>query len=153
MNGSNASTTVALWAPRELGNLVQRNTPLVTEECEGQVTVTDPCHPLYGRTLKLSGLACLPGHVRHCQVEIVPGQIGFVPVRCTDLSTEPRPEPTILTPVAIEELVAAFQAMRLARRCNHASRGKSARLGSSSQGGTRGRGRSHRPRAHGGGGE
>src|SRR5262245_23614796 len=52
-------------------NLVQRNTPLITEECEGQVTVTDPCHPLYGRTLKLSGLARLPGHVRHCQVEVL----------------------------------------------------------------------------------
>src|SRR5690349_3398267 len=102
--------------PPVWGNPDQRNTPLVTEECEGQVTVTDPCHPLYGRTLKLSGLARLPGHVRHCQVEVLPGQIGFVPVRCTDLSTEPRPEPTILTPAAIEELVAAFQAIRAGRR-------------------------------------
>jgi hypothetical protein len=62
------------------------------------IAVTDPCHPLYGRTLKLSGLTRLPGHVRHCQVEVLPGRIGFVPVCCTNLSTEPRPEPTILTP-------------------------------------------------------
>jgi hypothetical protein len=135
------------------GNPDQRNTPLVTEECEGQVTVTDPCHPLYGRTLKLSGLARLPGHVRHCQVEVLPGRIGFVPVRCTDLSTEPRPEPTVLTPAAIEELVAAFQAIRAGRRCDHATRGQPTRLGSSPHRGTRRGGRSHRSRPHGGGGE
>src|SRR5262245_32124190 len=34
-----------------VANPNQRNTPLVTEECEGQVTVTDPTHPLFGRTL------------------------------------------------------------------------------------------------------
>jgi hypothetical protein len=111
------------------GNLAQRNTPLVTEECEGQVTVTDPCHPLYGRTLKLSGLARLPGHVRHCQVEVLPGRIAYIPVACTDLSTEPRPEPTVLTLAAIEELVAAFQATCSGRRSNHAAHPQPARLG------------------------
>ena len=55
------------WGSSGGQNLAQRNIPQVTEECEGQVTVTDPCHLLYGRTLKLSGLARLPGHVRHCQ--------------------------------------------------------------------------------------
>src|SRR5512135_1767197 len=118
------------WATAGRGKLVQRNTPLVTEECEGQVTVTDPCHPLYGRTLKLSGLARLPGHVRHCQVEVFPGRIAYIPVACTDLSTEPRPEPTVLTVPAVEALVAAFQAVR-GRRGNQADHPKSSRLDSS----------------------
>src|SRR5512135_2217460 len=108
-------------------NLVQRNTPLVTEECEGQVTVTDPCHPLYGRTLKLSGLARLPGHVRYCQVEVLPGRFAYIPVACTDLSADPRPEPTVLTVAAVEALVAAFQALR-GRRSHHAAHPKSPRL-------------------------
>ena len=97
----------------------------MTEECEGQVTVTDPGHPLYRRVLKLAGLASLPGHIRHCHVEIFPEQYGYVPVACTDLATEPRPEPTLLTVPALEELVATFQALRRARRHNHANHNKS----------------------------
>ncbi len=103
------------------GNLAQRNTPLVTEECEGQVTVTDPAHPLFGKAFKLSGLARLPGHVRHCQVEVLPGLIAYIPVASTDLSTEPRPEPTVLTVAAVEALLAAFQAVRSGRRGDHAA--------------------------------
>ena len=146
--------TAAWWGATGLGNLDQRNTPLVTEECEGQVTVTDPCHPLYGRTLKLSGLARLPGHVRHCQVEVLPGQIATSRSRCTDLSTEPRPEPTVLTLAAIEELVAAFQAVRVGRRCNHATRAQPSTSGHVlPHERTRRRHRGDRPRPHGGGGE
>jgi hypothetical protein len=114
----------------ELGNLAQRNTPLVTEECEGQVTVTDPGHPLFGKTFKLSGLARLPGHVRHCQVEVLPDLIAYIPVACTDLSAEPRPEPTVLTVVAVEALLAAFQAVRSGRRGDHEADPKPARLDS-----------------------
>src|SRR5512135_1006211 len=131
-------------------NLVQRNTPLVTEECEGQVTVTDPCHPLYGRTLKLSGLARLPGHVRHCQAEILPGRIVYIPVTSTDLSNEPRPEPTVLTVAAIEELVAAFQATRSGRRSNHAAHPQPARLGAPAPERARRRHRDDRQGPHGG---
>ena len=86
---------------QERENPSQRNTPLVTEECEGQVTVTDPSHPLYRRVLKLAGLASLPGHIRYCQVEILPDRYGYVPLSCTDLSTKPRPEPTLLTVTAL----------------------------------------------------
>jgi hypothetical protein len=110
-------------------NLAQRNTPLVTEECEGQVTVTDPGHPLFGKTFRLSGLARLPGHVRHCQVEVLPGLIAYIPVVSTDLCSEPRPEPTVLTVAAVEALLAAFQAVRSGRRSNHAADPKPARLG------------------------
>jgi hypothetical protein len=103
-------------------NHAQRNTPLVTEECEGEITVVDPCHPLFGRTLKLVGLASLAGHVRHCQVEIYPGRYGYVPVACTNLSTQPRPEPTLLTMDAMEDLLRIFQAACTAGRCKHAAK-------------------------------
>ena len=62
--GSISVRTAACWGVRELEKPAQRNTPLVTEECEGQVTVTDPAHPLFGRTFQLAGIARLPGAVR-----------------------------------------------------------------------------------------
>jgi hypothetical protein len=131
----------------------QRNTPLVTELCEGQITVTDPAHPLHGRVLKLVGLACLPGHIRHCQVELCPDQIAYIPVRSTNLSAEPRPEPTIVTATGIAKLVATFQAVAKVRRANHGHGKQSARLGATARQRTRGRQRGHRARPHGGGGE
>ena len=92
-----------------------------------------PVIPLFGKTFKLSGLARLPGHVRHCQVEVLPGLIAYIPVACTDLSTEPRPEPTVLTVAAVEALLAAFQAVRPGRRGDHAADPKPARLGTPAQ--------------------
>ena len=97
--------------------------------CEGQITVTDPGHPLYGRVLKLAGLAYLPGHIRHCQVELGPDQFAYIPVRSTNLSSEPRREPTVLTATAVAELVATFQAVATARRTTHANRNQSTGLG------------------------
>src|SRR5690242_12877496 len=77
----------------------------------------------------LSGLARLPGHVRHCQVEVLPDLIAYIPVASTDLSTEPRPEPTVLTVAAVEALLATFQAVRSGRRGDHAADPKPMRLG------------------------
>ena len=68
------------------GKPAQRNTPLVTEECEGQVTVTDPAHPLFGRTFQLAGMARLPGAVRYCQVHLFPNRLGYISVASTDLA-------------------------------------------------------------------
>ena len=148
--------TWSWWARAAWAKPSQRNTPLVTEVCEGQVTVTDPCHPLFGRTFLLAGIAYLPGHVRHCQVEICPGQFAFIPVRSTNLSPEPHPEPAALTATAIAELVATFQAEvagTQTRRNNHAQRHQSAGVGGTDRQPTRCHHRSHRRRAHGGGGE
>jgi hypothetical protein len=136
---------------RVQGTPAQSNTPLVTEACEGQVTVTDPTHPLYGRTLTLAGLARLPGHVRHCQVEILPGQYGYVPVASTNLQTTPRPEPTVLTLTAVEELVASFQVLGITRKVSHATTPKSRGLGPSAAGRASRRGRGRRSNPHGGG--
>jgi hypothetical protein len=121
--------------------------------CEGQVTVTDPGHPLFGRVFKLAGLAQLPGHVRPCQVETAPGQFGYLPVRSTDLSTQPRPQPTILTSSAVAELVAVFQAMPTARRTKHATNTQSRRVDHHARQRTSGHRRGHRASPHGGGGE
>jgi len=70
--------------------------------------------------LNLAGIAYLPGHVRHCQVEILAGQFGYIPVTSTDQSSTPRAEPTVLSVAAVEELVATFQAIPAARRGCHA---------------------------------
>jgi hypothetical protein len=61
----------------------QRDTPLDPQVSEGEITVTDPHHPLYGRTLKLNGFAFLLGHIRHCQVEIPAGRVDYVPLAST----------------------------------------------------------------------
>ncbi len=105
----------------------------MTEECEGQITITDPAHPLFGRVLRLAGIAYLPGHARHCQGELLPGQFGYIPVACTDQSPAPRPEPTVLTRDAVAELVAAFQAIPTARRDKHGKRTQSTRVDPTSQ--------------------
>jgi hypothetical protein len=135
------------------GKRSQRNTPLVTEVCEGEITVTDPGHPLYGRVLKLIGLAYLPGHVRHCQVELFKDRIAFIPFRSTNLSLEPRSESTVVTATAIAELVAIFQAVPKVRRTNHARGKEFARLGATARQRTHGRRRGDRSRPHGGGGK
>jgi len=134
-------------------NPAQRNTPLVTEECEGHVTVTDPRHPLFGKILKLAGVAYLPGHIRHCQVEILPGQFGHVPVSCTNLSTSPRPEPTLLTLAVIEELLAVFDAVGIARRRRHGSSTKPHGVGTPVPSRTRRGQSSHHSHSHGRGGK
>jgi hypothetical protein len=88
--------------------------------------------------------------VRHCQVEILPGQYGYVPVASTSLDTDPRPEPTLLTRSALEELVAAFQAACGTRRAMHGTKRKSSGLGSAAgRRATSGRRGNHR-HSHGG---
>jgi hypothetical protein len=61
----------------------QRDNPLDPQVSEGEITVTDSGHPLYGRTLKLNGFAFLLGQIRHCQVEIQSGRVDYVPLAST----------------------------------------------------------------------
>lgn len=112
---------------REPGNLNQHNTPLVTEVCAGEVTVTDPAHPLFGRVLKLSGLATLPGHVRHCHVETRAGCYGYVPVASTNRATNVarRPPESVLTAEAIADLLTLFEAESISREPEHERHRKS----------------------------
>ena len=109
------------------GNLNHHNTPLVTEVCAGEVTVTDPTHPLFGKTLRLSGLATLPGHVRHCHVEVRPGYYVYVPVASTDHASFPdfdSPK-SVLTKQAILDLVATFESASTLKRSKRERRAKS----------------------------
>ena len=91
------------------------------------------------------------GHVRHCQVEILPGQYGYIPVASTDLQAIPRPEPTVLTLAAIEELVVCAQGLGITRKARHATTRKPRSLGPSTARRTSGSGRGNRSRPHGGG--
>ena len=133
--------------------LNHHNTPLVSEECEGRVTVNDPTHPLFGRVLTLAGFAYLPGHVQHAQVEIAPGHFSYIPIACTDLSREPRSTPTVVTANAVAELIAAFQAMRIARRAKHAEHNQSQRVEATARQRASGRRRGNHTHSHGGGGQ
>ncbi len=138
-------------ANRVRANLNQHNTPLVTQVCEGEITVTDPTHPLFGRKLKLAGMARLPGHVRHCHVELLAGHFAFVPVASTNLSEAPRPHPTVLTLNSIKELVATFQTLAIVRRRKNATGRKSPSVGSARKQRTKGSRRGNRSRSRRGG--
>jgi hypothetical protein len=139
--------------PTGYGKPAQLDTPLVTEVCESHVTVIDPGHPLFGRTLKSLGLTGPPGRARYCRVEVLPGQPGYILVASTNLSTEPRPEPTVLTLAAVEELVATFLNWRNGRRSNHATRTQPASLDAPGGRRTQRRHRGDRPGPHGGRGK
>ena len=106
--------------------------------------VTDPCHPLFGGVFKLTGLARLPGHVRHCQVEIFPGRFGYVPVASTNLGRNPPELRAVLSQAAIEQFVAIFQAVSLERRCDNVTKHSPAHVGTSAGD----RPGSHHPRNH-----
>jgi hypothetical protein len=103
------------------------NTPLVTEVCAGEVTVTDLRHPLFGKTFKLSGLATLPGHVRHCHVEIRPGCYGYVAVASTNLAdtTGDQSPESVLTEEAIANLLTLFQSVSSSGKRKREPRSKS----------------------------
>jgi len=80
---------------RGLANHTQQETPLLDRVC-GEVTVTDPAHPLYGQTLPL-----LPMRINriplHVMVLLPSGRRHMVPRAATDLE---RPEGTA-TPAAL----------------------------------------------------
>ena len=131
----------------------QRDAPLGATISEGEVSITDPCHPLFGRSFKLVGIACVPGHIRQCQVELFPGVYGRIPVAATNLSTVRRPKPTVLTLPGLEELVACFLALPVVRRTCHATDRKPKRVGSSIQRSASRRDRRSPSHPHGGGGK
>jgi hypothetical protein len=83
--------------------------------------VTDPTHPLFGKSYPLSGLATLPGNVRHCHVEIRSGQYGYVAIASTNMATGIPPSRTLLTPDAITDLVTLFQSVSRQKRSKNAN--------------------------------
>src|SRR5947209_16730775 len=68
---------------RSLGNQTQRDTPLF-EELSGEVTITDPTHPLYGQTLPLLTVR-INRSKTHVTVLLPTGRRRSVPRSATDL--------------------------------------------------------------------
>jgi len=75
-----------LRLPAGLANHTQQDTPLLDKVC-GEVTVTDPAHPLYGQTLPL-----LPVRINriplHVMVVLPGGRRHLVPRAATNLERE-----------------------------------------------------------------
>jgi len=62
----------------------------MTFQGQAQVTVTDPCHPLYDRTFPLLYLTNQRELEPCCLVELAPGIERLVPIRQTSLSESTR---------------------------------------------------------------
>jgi hypothetical protein len=94
-----------------LGNRDRENTPQdITFLPKETVTVTDPRHPLFGRTLPMLGITNKQNLVPCCVVWIAAGIERMVPVAATDRAAEPPyifPAP--LNVVAVQQLLAAFE--------------------------------------------
>ena len=93
----------------------------------------DPGHPLFGRTYQLAGMACLPDHVRYCQVEILPHRLGYIPVSSTNLVRQSCGERVVLTAEAISQFVVTFHRILSEGRRNDASDRRSRGLGISAK--------------------
>jgi hypothetical protein len=87
------------WEGRALGKLDQLTTPidLIMSPPEETVTVVDPRHPLFGRTLPCIGIANSCHRGRCCIVWIRPTVERHVPVTATNLEFDP----TMLYPLPI----------------------------------------------------
>ena len=108
-----------------LGNQTQRDTPLLDKVC-GEITVTDPAHPLYGQTLPL-----LPVRINrtplHVMVLLPSGRRHMVPRAATNLE---RPVEAVLPPSplpvisvrTILPLARLVQQLKQAKEESHAER-------------------------------
>jgi hypothetical protein len=78
-------------ASQALGNLDQLPTPidLIMSPPEETVTVVDPRHPLFGRTLPCLGIANSSHRGRCCIVWIPPTVERHVPITATNLEYDP----------------------------------------------------------------
>jgi hypothetical protein len=106
-----------------LGNQTQQETPLLDKVC-GEVTVTDPAHPLYGQTLPL-----LPVRINrkplHVMVLLPSGRRHMVPRAATNLEREgvavssaaPLPSISVRTILPLARLV---QQLKQAKEESHA---------------------------------
>jgi Family of unknown function (DUF5372) len=105
------------------GNHTQQETPLLDKVC-GEVTITDPAHPLYGQTLPL-----LPVRInrkpRHVMVLLPSGRQHMVPRAATNLEhpgeavspAAPLPSISVRTILPLARLV---QQLKQAKEESHA---------------------------------
>jgi hypothetical protein len=98
-----------------LAKPTQQNTPIeITLSPTETVTVIDPRHPLYGRTLPLLGITNKQYLGRCCVVWLLPGVERLVPLAATDLAADPiclYPLPLNLS--AVEQLLATFMRIKI----------------------------------------
>jgi hypothetical protein len=106
-----------------LGNQTQQDTPLLDKIC-GEITVTDPAHPLYGRTLPQ-----LPVRIKrstpHVMVLLPSGRRHMVPRAATNLEcpgeaaapASPLPSISVRTILPLARLV---QQLKQAKEESHA---------------------------------
>lgn len=91
------------------GRRNQHKTPLVDETCDGKITVTDPTHPLHGRTFRLVGMASPPRMGRCCTIEKLPGIYGQIPIASTNFAKESKRALTVLRGDAVGRLVQLYE--------------------------------------------
>jgi len=94
-----------------LENPNQHNTPISHQFSTAQtITVTDPRHPLCGRTLPLVGITNKPYLGRCCVVWIHKDVERYVPVSATNLEFEPNHiHPTPLSVASAKALLRVFE--------------------------------------------
>jgi hypothetical protein len=92
------------WVPQAWETPDQLTTPidLIMSPPEETVTVVDPCHPLFGRTLPCLGIANSSYRGRCCIVWIRPTVERHVPVAATNLEYDP--STLYPLPIAVESL-------------------------------------------------
>jgi hypothetical protein len=89
----------------------EQTTPVGKQSCPADetVTVVDPCHPLYGHTLRLLGMV----HRRHegpcCVAVLHEPLMHYVPLAATDRALEPPlPYPLPLSVASVHQLLASY---------------------------------------------
>ncbi|MFL5693077.1 MAG: DUF5372 family protein [Ktedonobacteraceae bacterium] len=104
-------------------NQTRRDTPLF-EELSGEVTITDPTHPLYGQTLPLLGVRTYRSKT-HVTVLLPTGRRRSVPTHATDrerpicLATQGTPLP-VISVRTILPLAHLVQQLKQAKEESHA---------------------------------
>ncbi len=109
-------------------NQIQRDTPLF-EELSGEVTITDPTHPLYGHTLPLLSVRVNRSKT-HVTVLLPTGRRRSVPRSATHLerpAEETSHEPTlpVISVRTILPLARFVQALKQAKEERHAEQAAS----------------------------
>jgi hypothetical protein len=101
------------WEKPGSGNRSQENTPKdITFLPQETVTVVDPRHPLFGRTLPLLGITNKQNLIPCCVVWIDEGVERIVPVAATDRAAEaPVIFPAPLSPASVRQLLVTFARM------------------------------------------
>ena len=88
----------------------QPSTPVTdSESAEKSVSVTDPRHPLFGRTLPLIKFLNHSRLGRCCQVRVEGDKERMIPLHVTDLAAEQKPlYPLPLDPMSLEQLIKTY---------------------------------------------